>query len=230
MSNVPAGARVLLDLIGHAETKKPVPEAYGVIIKFKPTPKPLVQFTLDELLAAQKMWAKNYGGSAAGRYQIIRKTLMGLLPEIGAIGSEKFDASMQDRLGYFLLLRRGFAKFMAGTMSEEAFAKGLSQEWASIPVLGDMQGAHRFLHRGDSYYRGDGVNGATVKPEHVEAALAAAKAAGVAVQPAPDVPATQPDTPKPPTGQPAGNGGLVAAIVAIILAAGAAILKALGVY
>lgn len=227
MSNVPPGARVLLDLIGRAETKKPVPEAYNVIIKFKPTPKPLVEFTLDEVLAAQKLWAKSYGGSAAGRYQIIRKTLLGLLPEIGAIGSEKFNASMQDRLAYFLLIRRGYLKFMAGDMTTTAFAKGLSQEWASIPVLMGMQGAHRMLDRGDSYYRGDGVNGATVKPEDVEAALVAARAAGSDIQPAPDRPGTQvpPDTPKPSTGQPA---GLLAAVIALILAAGAAILKALG--
>lgn len=64
---------------------------------------------------------------------------------------------------------------MAGKISRTEFGKRLAQEWASFPVLAPVQGAHRKLKRGQSYYAGDGVNKALVTPGKVEAVLIAVK-------------------------------------------------------
>lgn len=107
-----------------------------------------------------------------------------------------------------------------------AFAKGLAQEWASFPVLVDCRGAHRDIKRGQSFYAGDGLNKALVKPEKVEAVLQAVLAPAKPAQaqkPAPSVP--EPQTPETRSTEPgdAKAGALVAVLVA--LAATAAMVR-----
>ena len=55
MSNVPAGATILLDFIGETETGRTGNDAYRTIYRHKQAtlPKPVTDVTLDELLAAQ---------------------------------------------------------------------------------------------------------------------------------------------------------------------------------
>lgn len=173
MSNVPAAATILLDFIGETETGRTGSEAYRTIYRHKQgtLPKPVTDFTLDELLAAQLKWGKNWGSSAAGKYQIIRATLKGLVAELGLPGSTKFTPAVQDAMGFALLKRRGWDKFAAGKLSLKGFGNELAKEWASFPVLADMQGASRPLTRGQSYYAGDGLNKSLVKPGDVEAVL-----------------------------------------------------------
>lgn len=166
---VPPGAARLLDFIGLTEA----PNGYGTIYANKQgkLAKPLTEMTLDEVLSAQPGWSKRYGSSASGRYQFMRATLLGLRSELHLRGSQKFDGDLQDRLGHHLLIRRGYADFMAGKIDRTEFGKRLAQEWASFPVLTVCKGAHRQLNRGQSYYAGDGLNKALVKPEKVEAVL-----------------------------------------------------------
>lgn len=173
MSNVPNGATILLDFIGETETGRTGAEAYRTIYRHKQgtLPKPVTDFTLDELLAAQLKWGKNWGSSAAGKYQIIRATLKGLVAELGLPGSTKFTPAIQDAMGFALLKRRGWDKFASGQLSLKGYGNELAKEWASFPVLSDMQGAHRRLSRGDSYYSGDSLNKSLVKPGDVEAVL-----------------------------------------------------------
>lgn len=181
-SNVPSSAAKLLDFIGKAETGIAGSAGYGVVVFHKESKigKPLTEFTIDELLAAQKVWAstgwsikgKKVRGSAAGRYQIIRATLRGLVVKLGLPGFTKFSADTQDRLGFELLKQRGYAAFTSGQISVGAFALGLSQEWASMPVLSALQGAHRKVNRGESYYAGDGVNASQKDASELEAILA----------------------------------------------------------
>ena len=192
-ANVPPGAAMLLDFIGRAETGKPDPEAYGVIVFYKQDrlPKPLTEYTLTELLAAQKTWIKNWKGSAAGKYQIIRKTLLGLVDQLGIPGDAKFSPDLQDRLGYRLLTTRGWQAFTSGQVTLNAFALSVAKEWASMPVLSTVQGAHRVVHRGESYYAGDGVNKSQSKAEAFEAVLNAARGTKADPKPAP-APVPQP--------------------------------------
>ena len=173
MSNVPAAATILLDFIGETETGRTGSEAYRTIYRHKQgtLPKPVTDFTLDELLAAQLKWGKNWGSSAAGKYQIIRATLKGLVAELGLPGSTKFTPAVQDQMGFALLKRRGWDRFATGVLSLKGFGNELAKEWASFPVLVDMQGASRRVERGQSYYAGDGLNKPLVKPGDVEAVL-----------------------------------------------------------
>lgn len=166
---VPPGAARLLTFIGLTEA----PNGYGTIYANKQgkLAKPLTEMTLDEVLAAQPGWSKNHGSSAAGRYQFMRATLLGLRSELHLRGSQKLDSDLQDRLGYHLLIRRGYSEFMAGKINRTEFGKRLAQEWASFPVLAAVRGAHRTLARGETYYAGDKLNKALVKPEKVEAVL-----------------------------------------------------------
>ncbi|MGN6537043.1 MAG: hypothetical protein ACTHKQ_15100 [Mesorhizobium sp.] len=199
---VPTGAAMLLDFIGGIEA----PNGYGTIFANKQSQlaKPLTEMTLDEVLVAQKAWSKNRGSSAAGRYQFMRATLVGLIAELGLRGSQKLDANLQDRLGYHLLKRRGYDDYMAGKIDRTEFGKRLAQEWASLPVLANMQGAHRKLRRGQSYYAGDALNKSLTSPEKLETVLVLVrKAPDAPPQPAQEVPKPIPSPSEPPKAKPA---------------------------
>ncbi|WP_425359560.1 hypothetical protein [Borborobacter arsenicus] len=154
--------------------------------------------TLGDVVDAQKAWSKNHGSSAAGRYQFMRATLQDLSRELNLLGNQIFDADLQDRLAYHLLKRRGYEAFMAGKISRTEFGKRLAQEWASLPVLAATMGAHRKLERGDSYYRGDGINKVLTTPAKVEAALDRVRAAA-------STPASVPAQSKPASHPPFGG-------------------------
>lgn len=229
--DVPAGAAMLLDFIGRAETGKTGSEAYNIIVFYKQDklPRPLTEFTISELLDAQRAWAKNWGGSAAGKYQIIRKTLLGLVEQLGIPGDAKFSPDLQDRLGYRLLTTRGWQASASGQVTIGAFALALAKEWASMPVLSTVQGSHRQVKRGESYYAGDGVNASQKGADEFEAALKAAlatKPTGPVIIPAtpnpppPDIPAPETDI---PVSKPGGAkwwivGGIAVAAAALFIA------------
>ena len=201
---VPRGAALLLDFIGRVEVGTPGPEGYNVIFGFnqKRISKPITQMTLVELQNDQQWWTKRFGSSAAGRYQIMRATLSDLRRELGLRDKQVFDPDLQDRLAYHLLLRRGYAEFMAGKIGMVQFGKRLAMEWASLPVLENCQGAHRPLKRGQSYYTGDPLNRSLVIPETVEAKLSEALRASQAVKPlTPQPPLPEAQPPQVPPGK-----------------------------
>lgn len=177
---VPAGAAILLDFIRKTEVGRTDRASYDVIYgknqgKLR---KPITSMTIGELVDAQASFTERFKSSAAGGYQFMRNTLQDLSRELRLNGRQMFDPDLQDRLGYHLLKRRGYAEFMAGKISETEFAKRLAMEWASFPVLAATKGKHQQLMRGQSYYDGDALNKALVKPEAIEAVLRKAKAAG----------------------------------------------------
>lgn len=216
MSNVPAGATILLDFIGETETGRTGNDAYRTIYRHKQAtlPKPVTDFTLDELLAAQLKWGKNWGSSAAGKYQIIRATLKGLVAELGLPGSTKFTPAVQDTMGFALLRRRGWDKFASGQLSLKGYGNELAKEWASFPVLSDMQGAHRRLTRGDSYYSGDSLNKSLVKAGDVEAVLSDVLNRLSVQKQTPPKPVTPP-APETPASAPRRGGWIVLAVLAV---------------
>jgi muramidase (phage lysozyme) len=192
--SVPAGAAILLDFVGETEAPDGYDTLYGN--NHKKLKRKLTSMTFDEVVKAGPGWTKRYGSSACGRYQFMRDTLdspksvADLRGELGLRGDELFDADLQDRLGFHLLKRRGYGQFMTGKIHRTEFGKRLAMEWASFPVLAKTKGAHRTLQRGQSYYAGDGVNKALVKPEAVEAVLDRVKVTtGANVAPAKPVPA-----------------------------------------
>lgn len=224
--NALRAAETLLDFIGKTETGRTGIEAYNTIYGHREgkLTKPLTEFTLDELLAAQRTWGKNWGSSAAGKFQIIRKTLAGLMTQLGLPGSTKFSVKTQDMLGCQLLKGRGYEQFAEGKLSLKAFALNLAKEWASFPVLEQTQGASRSVGRGMSFYAGDGMNKALVKPSDFEALLSevlneatrAAPAAPIPV-PKPPLPGADP-APEPPAAPKRGIAGW-AILIAVVLAA-----------
>jgi hypothetical protein len=210
--NVPRGAAILLDFIAKLETNRTGQAAYETIIGFrneKPgtLPKPITEMTLEELLAEQKRWVKNLKApsGAAGRYQIIRPTLLSLVTELGVPLSAKFAPDLQDRFGFALLKRRGWEQFAATKLPLRAFGNNLAKEWASFPVLSDMTGAHRVVRRGESYYAGDGFNASLAKASEAEAVLAEVlnelTRSPAAATPVPPMPAS-PAPPAAPAPQP----------------------------
>jgi len=209
--NVPPGAAILLDFIAGLETNRPGAAGYETIIGYrneKPAtlPSPITAMTLAQLLAEQKRWVKNLKApsGAAGRYQIIRPTLLSLIAELGIPLSATFTPELQDRFGLALLRRRGWNQFAARTLSLRDFGNRLAREWASFPVLSRQQGAHRTVERGESYYAGDGINASLARASEAEAVLAEVLNALSAPAPAPDpaprpdpIPAPQQHKPKP---------------------------------
>ncbi|RVJ66584.1 lysozyme family protein [Sinorhizobium medicae] len=171
---VPPGAAILLDLIRETEVGRSDRASYDVIYGHNQAklPQPLTTMTYGEVVDAQKGWSKRFGSSAAGGYQFMRATLIDLAKAVHSIsGTDRFTPDLQDRLGYRLLVRRGYPEFITGKISIVQFGENLAKEWASFPVLVSCKGAHRVLKRGQSYYAGDGLNKALVKPEKVEAVL-----------------------------------------------------------
>lgn len=225
MDTVPVGARLLLDFIGDTEA----PMGYGTIYANKQSklPKPLTSMTLGEVIDAQKAWSKNNGSSAAGRYQFMRATLIGLSKTLNLSGNLIFDVDLQDQLGYELLKRRGYSEFIAGKINSVEFGKRLAQEWASFPVLTACQGAHRTVQRGETYYAGDKLNKALVAPEKVEqvlltvrkapdpapAPIDANKTAGVPVPPR--IPEREPASPAGGKGLAVGVAGILVFVAAV---------------
>lgn len=227
--NALRGAEILLDFLGRTETGRTGTEAYRTIYGHKESslPKPVTEFTIDELLSAQARWGKNWGSSAAGKFQIIRKTLQGLVKQLGLSGSAKFGTKTQDMLGLQLLLGRDYERFADGRIGVEAFALELAKEWASMPVLADTKGASRKIKAGQSYYAGDGLNKALVSPTELRAvlqqALDAARAP-VAVVPAPAHPIEEYEEPIAPAPKANRPGWLALVVIAVLsLIVGAAV-------
>jgi hypothetical protein len=104
--------------------------------------------TIAEVQEYQRsMIQRGHESTAVGKYQIIRKTLQGLVAQGYAKPEDKFSAGIQDRLAIGLLKNRGLEKYQAGKMSKDQFADNLSKEWASLPY-----------NTGQSYYAGVGSN------------------------------------------------------------------------
>jgi hypothetical protein len=150
----------LLDLIARHESessvaRQGVDSSYDVVVnqafKVYPPERPITTMTVEEVLRWQNEAIRRYkqrfisaqGYSAAGRYQIIRSTLLDLIDSHWKL-KDLFDAGTQDLLGALLLEKRGFKVWTAGKMSDSKFADSLSQEWASLP-----------FNTGYSYYAGD---------------------------------------------------------------------------
>lgn len=130
--------RLLLDLIGHAEGTdrgRGYNETLGYGA-YTGGPVNLTDMTLDEVDQLQGQMLAHpdnpFNSSAAGRYQIVRKTLRGLRQELGLAGDEKYTPELQDALAMHLANRRG------------ADAAGLGEEWQGLRRFsrGDILGAY----------------------------------------------------------------------------------------
>lgn len=129
---------------------------------------------------------RGVASTAAGKYQIIRKTLSSIIQGARIDTRRKFDEACQDEMACYLLGIRGFQKFLDGKIDADDMALNLAKEWASMPVPSDMRGASRQIKAGQSYYAGDGLNKAHATVTEVERAL------GIAQERYRHIPATRP--------------------------------------
>ena len=193
---IPAPAQEILTLIRVTETARADETAYETIYGHNEDQltKPITAMDVNEVQHWQPGFTKSFGSSATGAYQFMHATLKELKAKCGLSGDEIFTPDLQDDLGFVLLKRRGYQSWIDGKSTTDTFMVGLAKEWASFPVPSRMQGAHRVVERGQSYYAGDGVNKALVPPDKVWLHCEAARDAKVP-QPEPEPPPPKPEAP-----------------------------------
>jgi len=173
----------ILDVIGNAEgAGYNTPYGGSKITPFQFYGKQLSELTLQEVFDWQDA-SVDAGSvsSAAGKYQIINKTLLSLVDGDGVVSrTDLFSPANQDKLCRKLLQRRGIDAFISGKKSEPAFCRSLAQEWASLPVTFRQQGDKRIVNTGESYYEGVAGNKSRISPTQLIAAARNAKETGYA--------------------------------------------------
>ena len=174
--------QTLLDFIAKPESGGDYNIVWGRIEAKDRPRKMLVQMTIGEVLAWQDSIDAAYQSEAAGKYQIMEDTLRGLYGEAGLKLTDMFDESGQDRLATQLLRRRGLDAYLAGKISDEAFANNLAREWASLPVVSGKK-------KGRSFYAGDGLNKSHVSVNAFLAAVRSVRAVPLPSKPVDDSPA-----------------------------------------
>lgn len=129
---------------------------------------PLSTYPIGEVIEWQKfVVSKGARSSAAGAFQIIRKTLL----ELNMPLTRVFDEHCQKECALILFDRRGWDDLLRGEETVLGFADMLAREWASLPVQKRQRGQKRMVERGQSYYAGDGLNKAHASPEEVITAI-----------------------------------------------------------
>ena len=132
----------MLDFIGALEA----PDGYDTVyygVRVSP-PRAITTMSVGEVLDWQRRAVR--GGSvssAAGRYQIIRPTLQGLVDAGVVSRTDAFNAATQDRLGRHLLRETGYR---AGA-NTPAIANRVAGVWAALPRIGGA-GAGRSVYEG----------------------------------------------------------------------------------
>lgn len=166
-----AEMRALLALIRKHEAPAGYNQRYA---EAKPK-RDLATMTFDEVRAygRARVTVDGKASSAIGGYQFITKTLDSLRASLHLKGTELFTPGLQDDLAVALMIRRGLMEYLRGKIGTADFANNLAKEWASLPVVTAITGAHRKLKPGQSYYAGDGLNAAHHKPAVVVAAIEA---------------------------------------------------------
>jgi muramidase (phage lysozyme) len=180
----PARLKPLLDLIGQAEARGDYNVIWGGIRKQDYPKMRLTDMTIGQVLDWQDSIDYKYMSEASGRYQFMEDTLREIYSPAGLNLDSEFNAANQDHLAIYLLKRRGLNRYLRNEITTAHFANNIAREWASFPVVDGPK-------RGASYYSGDGLNKAGVKPEQIMQVLRALRENS-----GPVIPPTQP-TPKP---------------------------------
>jgi len=158
----PSAYSPLLNLIARAESNDNYNAYYG---NANNRAVDFTSMTIEEVLQWQDQYVRQGSrSSAVGRYQIINKTLAGLVAQLDIDTKQKFDKPMQDQLAVALLERRGAREYMNDKISTEEFAANLAKEWAALPrIIG--------ANASESYYASDGINRSRVSVNEVLAVI-----------------------------------------------------------
>lgn len=160
----PASTQKILDLIGRYESRG---GNYNVLVGGRVEPN-LTSMTISEVLEYQRNLVNSGApGSAAGKYQIIRDTLLDLVNRGVASPNERFSPATQDRLA-IALMEPTLSKFQAKQASVDQMADKIAAVWAAFPTS-----------TGQSQYQGVGNNKAGLSREEFIQSLGSAKFGGV---------------------------------------------------
>lgn len=163
-TNAPASTQKILDLIGRYESRG---GNYNVLVGGRVEPN-LTSMTISEVLEYQRNLVNSGApGSAAGKYQIVRDTLLDLVNRGVANPNERFNPATQDRLA-IALMEPTLSKFQAKQASVDQMADKIAAVWAAFPT-----------GSGQSRYQGVGNNKAGLSREEFIQSLGSAKFGGV---------------------------------------------------
>lgn len=194
------------DFLGHVESKNDY-TAYNVHVTYKPHYKTnLTEMTIKEVRASQNDSSSN-GLFATGRFQITPDALKGAISSLGLDINQKYNKEMQDKIfeEYLIKIKRpDIINYLEGNGSVEDAIYAWAKEFASAGVRKgkeispsktefetlpdgnfklDSKG-HKIHKRrfakseGVSYYSGDGVNAAHIKPDDMVKVLMESKNEG----------------------------------------------------
>jgi hypothetical protein len=131
--------------------------------RYSPLKKPLSQYTIGEIQQFQSRPRDSVGQLwATGRYQIIPKTLNGLVSSLGLSKSDIYNKDVQDKMGYELLIERPAIKNYIQGLNEdtkenaEKASMEVAKIWSSVGVPYAVQGRNRFVQKDQSFYYGGG--------------------------------------------------------------------------
>jgi conjugal transfer mating pair stabilization protein TraG len=124
-------AGAVLDLIAAAESRGNYNAWHGNAAQRDVD---LSALSVNEVRALQAELVRSTGGSAIGRYQLLDDTLGSLATRLGLSGDERFTPALQDRLALQLARDAGLDRWLEGRLSDDQFARNLSQIWAGLPT------------------------------------------------------------------------------------------------
>jgi uncharacterized protein (TIGR02594 family) len=147
----PGRFKDLLDFIAEFESGGNYDAHFG---RAKNTNPAFTRMSIADVLRWQDEFVRRGSeSSAVGRYQVIRKTLRGVIRELGVGSNELYSKELQDRIALHLMKGRKLDGFLAGRITRNRFGTLLAMEWASLPVLEGPK-------TGQSFYAGVGSNAA----------------------------------------------------------------------
>ena len=121
----------------------------------------LTNMTVGDVLKYQQgMKAQGHESTALGAYQFVHDTLASAVDKTNMPLDAKFDQATQDKLGYYLLQKRGWHDYKNGKIDKDTLMDNIAHEWASLP-----------LGNGKSAYAGVGSNAATTSRQQFASAL-----------------------------------------------------------
>jgi conjugal transfer mating pair stabilization protein TraG len=132
-------AGAVLDLIAAAESRGNYNAWHGNAAQRDVD---LSALSVNEVRALQAELVRSTGGSAIGRYQILDDTLGSVAARLGLSGDERFTPALQDRLALQLARDAGLDRWLEGRLSDDQFARNLSQIWAGLPLDASNRSAY----------------------------------------------------------------------------------------
>jgi muramidase (phage lysozyme) len=144
-------------LRGYIEGNPKNPTRYSLLKK------PLSQYTIGEVQEFQSHPRDSVGQLwATGRYQIIPKTLNGLVSSLGLKKTDVYNKEVQDKMGYQLLVERPAIKNYIQGLNEdtkenvEKASLEVAKIWSSVGVPYAVQGSKQLVQKDQSFYYGGG--------------------------------------------------------------------------